>query len=769
MISMDAPSSLPPGGHSAPSDKPPPGAADPWRILLIELVHLLALFFTHARHAQRARATAVMFGQIVRRLDTLDRMPGHDGGMIIRRIGHSSTTAISKPDYFFLFGDLAFRGGEALNRDSASYQRLSHLARSLEQAFACFHDQGVYALYLQIPPKSPEKIDQLQLALNIVARFRQAVENNASITFRYFGHVLAIPLIRDTSGRPDPNLTLLAGLNGLSAVNMRKLIKQADAFHQLSPAGDAAGRMKGAYDSIFRSRSLRSQLIKPLVEINNLPWIPMGEVVRGTVAHEESVSSTPLAHPVAVQDPASPASPSQAPNIQDPLGLTLSPQYLSLYLDTAEPAVTRAVEALFHQDYGDLDAEGLGKRLGALSRLLHALGDQSGDPLLMERVLCFLHGRLEQLPDALVDHLEVQRQGLKIRGQGGAILVGMVHSRVLDLIALIKERMLTRKKMAVVDAWASDFERCDFEALAESFNLSAADCAAIVKFLEIFPDSAGQFDPARLEHHIGTFSTFGNSAFELLWCFLRRTPRHQDRPALLNVLARLIMRLQDRKRPMSFLLSDLLQAPLQLQVDERHVFTLANYMLHAGKKEDYFNSDGTPEEVLTARQGLNERFKRHTAWRLDIDQVRVLSKFGSIREKLRDNIQEPFAAASNSPLGLASLLSMEREGLIMMALAEGETAREVLRGALALYGEPDSEIYLYRMNTHHLAELMDHLRLVLKAMAILGRPQDLERLKALEQSASRLMALDTDNAHRRRVKQALQWAAPAIRAIQVQL
>jgi hypothetical protein len=166
---------------------------------------------------------------------------------------------------------------------------------------------------------------------------------------------------------------------------------------------------------------------------------------------------------------------------------------------------------------------------------------------------------------------------------------------------------------------------------------------------------------------------------------------------------------------------------------------------------------------------LDENLRRHIAWRLDIEQARILAKFDTIRKNAARALQRD--AASTHPDGPAQLhevLFLEREGLLFLALPQGETARAVMRDALAFYGDPGSAIYQCRMKTTDLSALMGHLVVMLKAMARLGQPRDIKRLTALEQSASRFMAMDTDHAHKRRVKQTLQWVAPAIRSIQVQ-
>ncbi len=725
------------------ADLPISGNPESWRILLIELMHMLALFFTHAAHARRARVTAVMFEQIMRRLDILDKMPGHDDGLIIRRIGHAATTDIGNPDYFMLFGDLAFCGSEAFGRDLDAQKGPTHLVKSLEQAFACFHTHGIHALYLQFPPKTAEKIDQLQLALNIVARFHRAVENNASIIFRYFGHALTIPLIHDTNGRPDPNLTILAGLNGLSAVNMRKLIRQAAAFHKMSNTVGIEDRQLDDYNSIFRLHSLRSQLIKPLLEINNLPWMPM-EVSNPTLREP--------AEPVGVAPPVVEAGHESS--------VTTAGE------NPRDSGAEGAVTALFGQDFRQQDAEGLGQLLGALSGMLRTL--EATDPSSIERVIGFLHSHLEQLPEDLLNQLELRRQGIKITYQGRSVLLGMAHPRLLHLITLIKEHLSTRKKMEALDACFLDFTQCNHEQISERFDLSASDTRAILAIFESCRNTSGGFDQARCLQHLEVMADYGNTAFEMLWCLVRRLPGSPERLEALNVLSVLAGRFENRVPLLSFVLSDLLRRSDSLHSGDKEAFTLAGHMLHAMKTPSRIDSEGTPEAVLALRSGLDEHLRRHAAWRLDIEQARILSKFNTIRNATRAVLQDVAGTTPGAVSDLRELLLLEREGVLFLTLAQGETARAVMRGALAFYGDPGAAIYQCRMKTTDLSLVMGHLSIVLKAMARLGQPQDLKRLTALEQSASRFMAMDTDPAHKRRVKQTLQWVAPAIRSIQVQ-
>ena len=237
---------------------------------------------------------------------------------------------------------------------------------------------------------------------------------------------------------------------------------------------------------------------------------------------------------------------------------------------------------------------------------------------------------------------------------------------------------------------------------------------------------------------------------------------------MLNILDLLAVRVENRVPLLSFLLSDLLRKPDSLQDSDRQAFTLAAHMLRTAKSQDRIDSEGTPESVLALRSDLDEHLRRHVARRLDSEQARMLFKFETIRNAARVVVQDAAATAPGSAPQLQEVLFLEREGLLFLSLAQGETARAVMRDALAFYGDPGSAIYQCRMKTTDLSALMGHLAVLLKAMARLGQPQDIKRLTALEQSASRFMAMDTDSAHKRRVKQTLQWVAPAIRSIQVQ-
>jgi hypothetical protein len=749
--SKDDSSNATAAGHSNPPTKTNSG--DSWRYLLIELIHQLGLFFTHASQSKSVQATAVLFDQVARLLDMIDKMPGHDGCLIIRRIIPPSADALAKPDYFILFGNQAFRGADLVGQRPASGPKgLHHLSSTMDQTFACFNALGISALFVQLPGKDPEKIDQLRLSLNIVARFRKAVENNSSITFRYLKGARTIPLARDSNGKPDPNLTLVAGLNGLSAVNMRELVKQAEAFCTLGTPETAPCRTSDSYNQIFNARSLRSQLIRPLVEINNLPWMQSQDTCSPDIADGEESQSV-----ISLDEALSP----------DDMAAELE-HYLAGYLGGGERPAREILNALLQCDFASLDAEGTAKTMNAVTRLLQALERHAKEPGPVDRLLFYLHDRLGCLSEPVLSKLLVQRQGLKVENRGKTLLVGMVHPRLVDIINLVKERIAVQNKIAAVRALSLDLGAPDPGFWSSHFKLSGPAATDLQRIFTRCLATGRSLDPALFCNYLDSLDAQTGRVFEILWCLLRQNAAPLEPSALLDALVLLGERLKSGNDALGFLLSDLFQSVDPLEPSDRFAFALATLMLRTHRKERHADLQRTPEDVLAIKKSLHEGLVRYAAWRMDIDPYRILSKFNIIRSLLGRGMREKNGLTALTDPAFRSLLALEREGLIFTSLAGGKTARLVLRGALDYYGDPGADIYLGHPHTSYLVDLMGHLRVVLRCMARLGQARDLDTLKAMERDASRLMALDTDPTFARRAKQMLQWVAPAIRAIQVQ-
>jgi hypothetical protein len=505
--------------HSVNESLPMPARdySGQWKVLLGEFIHLLALFWVHSRTAGTARASEVLFRQLLQHLSILAKMPNHTGDILVRRVHHHQRTVHSTPDYVLIFGNLLISSQEE-GRSVASRQ-LSHLKSALGRACECFAEQDIHSLLLRLPGNSTESIEKFRFSLHILTRYFMAARDGTSIAFRYYGRSLVVPVIADLHGKPDPNLTLMAALNGLSAVNARELIRQARAYVKmdLSESKEEGGAPShiGSYDQIFKIRSLRAQIIKPPVEINNLQF-PSG------AAMPECTPDSGLASNIGTGGgaPKFVCEPEQGEAISPDSSLANFRRKLAAILETAEPPMESAFEGLFANDYACLDPAALGNRFASLSKLIYAVEKRCQDPAVMARIMDLLRIRLKGVPDDVMANIVAQRQGLKIVSQGRSVLVGMVHQRLYDLASLIKEDVVVRQRMTVIKEIAFQVDPCHINLLADGFSISVFDAHQIFRLLEGCFGANGRFARPIFESRVDAMSRHENVIFEILWCFL---------------------------------------------------------------------------------------------------------------------------------------------------------------------------------------------------------------------------------------------------------
>lgn len=748
------------------------GFSNYWEVLLGELIHLLGLFFVHSKHAQGVRTTEVLFNQLIRHLEIIKKMPDNNSGILIRKSHCKAPLSQDDTYYLAMCGKLMISAeGETdpKSRQSAN-KRFAHLESALIQAFQGFSDMGIYSLYLKIPENREKRIDQFRLALNIAARFQASVNEGASIRFRCYGRALTFPLINDTFGHPDPNLTLTAALNGLSPVNARELIKQAQAFHKLNieQGHEFESFMRvSSYNQIFSVRSLRSQLVKPPIEMNNIPWMqvasspkkittfqPSGREIGEKSAAEPGQALTLKGFPSAVKES------SDANKENTPASIL---RLLARFIDKDDHKNNSAIAALIASDYGELEPFTIGKRFVSITRLLYVLDKHCQDQTVFESIIAFFQHRLKSVPDSVLSSIIVQRQGLKIVGDGRSVMVGMVHPRLFDLITLVSEHVAAQRRMAIIEEMAFNFDPCHIALLADGFGISTKDAHRILEVLKDCFSAGGRFVRPTFEGRIDQMVQFENAIFEMLWCFLKQTPRRQDRLNFLNALQLLMERLHHPKRATQILLADICQLPSDVRFTDRNAFSLTNILLHEENKELYVDINRTPEDVLNLDRRINREVKRYLVWRLEADKVRMLSKLRKIHQRLQRALLEP--NETDRSFEVTFLWALEREALLFLAIVGGHTARIFLREAFNSYGRTDSAFYQRESAIKDLSDAMAQLQILIRALGRAGNMEDIELLEALRKQESALRDLNPHPAHALRVKQVMKWIPKAIKTI----
>jgi hypothetical protein len=761
---------------NAPKVESGSGPQDYWEVLLGELIHLLGLFFVHSKHAQGVRTTEVLFNQIMRHLEIINKMPDNDdGGILIRKSHCKAPSHENETDYLAMCGKLMISAkGQSDSRSSQAAKRFAHLESALIQAFQSFLDMGIHSLYLKLQENTEKRIDQFRLALNIAARFQASVHDGSSIRFRCYGRALTFPLINDTSGHPDPNLTLTAALNGLSPVNARELIKQAQAFYKLNigqdhESGSSTGSSMGvsSYNQIFSVRSLRSQLVKPPIEINNIPWMQVEfSPIKRTTCQPcgREIGEKSVAEPIRAEVPKDvPTAVKQSPDSNKEDTPESIRQLLTRFIDKDDHKNNSVIEILIADDYGELEPFAIGKRFVSITQLLYVLDKRCQDQTVFERIIAFFHHRLKTVPDSVLFNIIVQRQGLKIVSDGRSVMVGMVHPRLFDLITLVSEHVAAQRRMAIIQEMAFNFDPCHIPLLADGFGISTKDAHLILEILKDCFSASGRFVRPIFEGRIGQMAQFENAIFEMLWCFLKQTPRRQDRLNFLNALQLLMERLNSPKRATHFLLSDICQLPSDVCFTDRNAFSLTNVLLHQENKELYVDINRTPEDVLNLDRRINKEVKRYLVWRLEADKVRMLSKLRTVHQRIQQALLVP--NETDGSFEAAFLWALEREALILLAIVGGHTARIFLREAFCSYGSTDSALYQRESAIKDLSDAMAQLQILIRALGRAGNLEDIKLLKALRKQEKSLCHLNPHPAHTLRVKQVMKWIPKAIKTI----
>lgn len=745
-----------------------PVASHKWEAILGELVHFIGLFIGHSKQAKGVRTTEVLFDHLIRHLEILTRMPGYDNAILIRRTDCQMPLSSSNTDYTVICGNLMVKTGQkSASGDDTAPKTSKYMENALIQAFQCFSDHGIHSLFIKIPKDSPKDVDQLRLALNIVARFQDAVNEGSSIRFHCYGRALTFSIIHDAQGRPDPNLTMTASLNGLSPINAREMIKQAEAFHKMgsSQNKDEEPEEISSYNQIFSVRSLRSQIIKPPVEVNNLPWLKLDSMPSDPAICQLNAIKEKSAFEVSAPESRQQVEPDmdssdETLNNHEPGSIR---RMISKYIDIEEKKNKAAIDAMMAEDYKELNPIDIGGRIVSVTKLLYALDKKCQDPAVTNNIVHFFQGRLSAVEDAVLASIIAQRQGLKIIHNDRTVMVGLVHPRVFDLITLVSEHVVAKRRIAIVKDIAFNFDLCHVGSLADGFGISELESHQLLKTLDGCFSSKGSFIRPTFEERITQITQYENIIFEILWCFLKETPRRQDRLDFLNAFQLLMAKLSSPKRAAQFLLADICQSTSEIQFTDRNAFSLANILLHLENKELHVDISRTPENVLFRQRDLNSEVRQYAVWRLEVDSIRMLAKLRGIHDTLEETLDIP--PGESGSFQASFLFALEREALIFLAIVGGHTARIFLREALARYGSADSEVYRYATSKKHLSDIMAQLQIVVRSLGCAGNIQDIETIKELKSEIKRLYELDQHPAHALRIKQLMKWIPETLKMI----
>ncbi|UCD78880.1 MAG: hypothetical protein JSW26_26345, partial [Desulfobacterales bacterium] len=182
---------------------------------------------------------------------------------------------------------------------------------------------------------------------------------------------------------------------------------------------------------------------------------------------------------------------------------------------------------------------------------------------------------------------------------------------------------------------------------------------------------------------------------------------------------------------------------------------LANQFLRTYNKEINMDIEITPEEVLLVKIGLDQKAAGYAAWRVDGEQKKFLEKIVLIRRRLVEAMAS--SAIDEERLPIRFLLALEREVHIFLALAGGDTAAMVLRSALKVYGNPESQVYHMQESAGHMTSLIQHLAALIRGFGRIGKTQDLALLDEIKEYKQGFLDLGNDPRHEVLIRRILGW------------
>ena len=230
--------------------------------------------------------------------------------------------------------------------------------------------------------------------------------------------------------------------------------------------------------------------------------------------------------------------------------------------------------------------------------------------------------------------------------------------------------------------------------------------------------------------------------FEILWHFLKETPRRSNRLPVLNSLQLLV---RETKRPIQaikVLLANFIHIYDQVSFADRNAIMLVTQFLRSTNKEMKMDIEMTPDEVLLVEERLDKQVVNYVAWKVDAERTLFLEKLVTIRKRLVEAMSADPSAEQLFPIRY--LLALEREVHIFLALVGGKTAFEVMRSALNVYGNPASQIYLSQQSPNHLEPLLRHLTAIIRGYARHADRSDFTLLAEVKARQDQFRALDQD-------------------------
>jgi len=765
-----------PSGVLQPTDK-----KDQWRILFVDLVYNLNSSFRDVYYWEGVKTEKDTGSEIIKILHQLKEIPNNDGTVRISLRGSPGTRVSQKADYVIRLGEFSVDIAAISAVIKRMGIRLKHLEGRLVRSFEQFASLGIDTIFIKIPDESEEALESMRISLRIISCFYQAIENDSEIKFVRNNERFSLQPIRNEIGHPDPNLTQLAALNDMSAESMGQIIQKVSALMKHPEFRQSAIQVANVYQTIFHIKKFKETFRRPAIELNSQSASkaenpqPQEQIGRygsgapdtGSSGAYQSAAGSPAAGPGGATLPDMGRTDEGQGDANAPAG-SLLPAGLDPAMEKSEIArfvkesfgnsigsAAQAMKTIYGSDYRQLDLTGLENRLHQIADLLQVIESSEGNQPVLEAVREKVQTGLSQVPKEFLDDLVVQDDLIKYWDGDEEKVLGKGSDSLADIIETSKEKAAAKKRIKTVPGAEKHISDQDPEQLAEAFDLSPQESQEIIDHFKGCFDSQNNFQRVLFEKKVPDFAGYQKKVFEILWEFLKETPRRKDRLPFLNSLQLLVSEMGQPKQALKILLSDFALNPTQINYPDRNALMLAIQFLRTYNKEINMDIEITPEEVLLVQVGLDQSVVRYAAWKVHGDQKRFIGKMAAIRKKLLASME--MENSDDQAMPVRFLMALEREAHIFAALAGGDTAAAVLRGALNVYGNPASQVYELDESRKYTSSLLQHLAVIIRGLGRVGLQADIELLDGVNQREQSFIDLSDEPRHAAQVRRTLRW------------
>ncbi len=681
---------------------------DYYRLLLAEATTSFVGILSNSRFSALAQDNQQKIKSFIATLGKIAKLPKSRGRVVCRLRGQQcpdGRIGSEIYDYEISLGNLLLNSQVAQIVGERAKAKGEMINAKLMEAFRALSAMKLFNFAMDLGAGGREDFQHLANTLQYLVHFYGTAGQDEKF------------VVRDEYGQPHINLTILSAYNRVPSSSMQKLVEMIGPRLVGDNPDPGLLAYTTAYEVILASKRTREMLRQMPIEINNVHWL----------THEAKVPPEKKARTVRV-----------------------SRFVLAKYGDN--PRMAYEVMASISRDgYTEIRTEIMGKRLARATDFLKRSEASADRQHLHHEALQNIEAGMSQIPDQVYDSISIRPDGaISAVSEGGQQTSWEMHEKLHGLLSFFKQRSATKKKILSIASGLVTFDEQDYAVIARNFKISPQQAAHLLELLKSCFDELGHFRRPFFERTIPEFIRFGSKVFEFFWHYLKELRNQNDRIAFLNAMHPLVVKLPDPREALQVLLTDIFSQAAGIKSTDRNGLILASLLLVRDNSQTGCNIELTPEEVLKVKDGIDREMIGVAAGFLEQNRDRVINKFRAITEALLK--VAPLTEPEPGQLSARFLLLLQREMVIFLALAGGDSSLALILGLVRDFGNPDSSYYQTMSKKESLRYSMHLLQVAIHCLHRFEDPQASSQIDLIAGRANDFVLLCEDPAQQAYVK-----------------